>query len=114
MTESRGRFIGELYRLPKVISEMVGQPCRFAATTRRSSPTISEISFGSHSRRLYSVQGRAGVSPAPLGCQSERPESKILAHHFLAMPAAIARSNQTCCPAGQAGRLPYFLLHTRG
>src|SRR5437773_5781933 len=38
-----------LYRLPKVISEMVGQTCRFAATTRRSSPTISEISFGNHS-----------------------------------------------------------------
>src|SRR5437867_4934597 len=38
-----------LYRLPKVISEMVGQTCRFAATTRRSSSTISEISFGSHS-----------------------------------------------------------------
>src|SRR5438093_271900 len=37
-----------LYRLPKVISEMVGQTCRFAATTRRSSPTISEISFGNH------------------------------------------------------------------
>jgi len=29
---------------------MVGQTCRFAATTRRSSPTISEISFGNHSR----------------------------------------------------------------
>jgi len=30
------------------------------------------------------------------------------------MPAEIARSNETCCPAGQAGRLPYFLLHTYG
>src|SRR5205823_11048336 len=29
----------------KKISEMVGQTCRFAATTRRSSPTISEIFF---------------------------------------------------------------------
>src|SRR5436305_5256989 len=38
-----------LYRLPKEISEMVGQTCRFAATTRRSSPTISEIPFGNHS-----------------------------------------------------------------
>jgi len=28
---------------------MVGQTCRFAATTSRSSPTISEISFGNHS-----------------------------------------------------------------
>ncbi len=32
--------------LPKIISEMVGQTCRFAATTRRSSPTISEMIFG--------------------------------------------------------------------
>src|SRR5437016_1569712 len=39
----------QLYRLPKEISEMVGQTCRFAATTCRSSPTISEISFGNHS-----------------------------------------------------------------
>src|SRR5207302_3277078 len=43
------RRFQHIYRLPKVISEMVGQTCRFAATTRRSSPTISEISFGNHS-----------------------------------------------------------------
>src|SRR5256885_16624771 len=42
-----------LYRLPKVISEMVGQTCRFAATTRRSSPIISEISFGNPSNITF-------------------------------------------------------------
>src|SRR5438552_4221036 len=51
-----------LYRLPKVISEMVGQTCRFAATTRRSSPTISEISFGNHSNS--STIQRAGSGRA--------------------------------------------------
>src|SRR2546430_1511105 len=30
------------------------------------------------------------------------------------MPAKIARSNESSGPAGQAGRLPYFLLHTYG
>jgi len=35
-------------------------------------------------------------------------------HHFLVMPAEITRSNETSCPARQAGRLPYFLLHTYG
>ena len=49
-----------LYRLPKVISEMVRQTYRFAATTRRSSPTISEISFGNHSSpagaRIHKVE----------------------------------------------------------
>src|SRR5437667_227460 len=46
--------IRTLYRLPKVISEMVGQTCRFAATTRRSSPTFSEI---------FAPGGGTGVPP---------------------------------------------------
>src|SRR5205807_8686662 len=52
--------------------------------------------------RIYSVQGRAGVSPAPLGRQSARPNSKIPADHFLVMPAdnrSIER-NQLPCWAG--------------
>gem|GEM_PF-2179483 len=35
--------------LPKVISEMVGQTCRFAAAPSRAPPTISEMTFGNHS-----------------------------------------------------------------
>src|SRR5439155_6405501 len=74
-----------LYRLPKVISEMVGQTCRFAATIRRSSPTISEISFGNHSnqqplashltwnrRPLAEVKSRFSVETSP-ACR--RPSS---------------------------------------
>src|SRR6185503_11579357 len=34
---------------PKVISEMVGQTCRFAAAPSRAPPTISEMTFGNHS-----------------------------------------------------------------
>src|SRR5256885_12669102 len=48
-------------------------------------------------QRFGSVQGRAGVSPAPLGRKSERANSKIPAYHFLVMPADIARSNETNC-----------------
>ena len=35
--------------MPKVISEMVGQTCRFAAAPGRAPPTISEMTFGNHS-----------------------------------------------------------------
>jgi hypothetical protein len=36
--------------LPKVISEMVGQTCRFAAAPGRAPPTISEMTFGNRAR----------------------------------------------------------------
>ena len=52
------------------------------------------------------------MSPVPLGRQPERADSKNPADHFLVMPADIARSNETSCLAGQAGRLPYLLLLT--
>jgi len=41
---------GQLDWLPKVISEMVGQTCRFAAAPSRAPPTISEMTFGNHSK----------------------------------------------------------------
>src|SRR5438094_6957097 len=63
---------------------------------------------GRRDSRIYSVHGRTGVSPVPLGRQPERADSKNPADHFLVMPADIARSNETSCLAGQAGRLPYF------
>src|SRR6185436_7812529 len=44
--------------LPKVISEMVGQTCRFAAAPSRAPPTISEMTFGNHSNHL-----RTGLKP---------------------------------------------------
>src|SRR5207247_742302 len=51
-----------LYRLPKVISGMVGQTCRFAATTRRSSPTFSEVYFGNWSK-MHARQDRFPSHP---------------------------------------------------
>gem|GEM_PF-6647532 len=32
---------------------MVGQTCRFAAAPSRAPPTISEMTFGNHSSRMY-------------------------------------------------------------
>jgi len=40
---------------------MVGQTCRFAATTRRSSPTFSEIYFGNCSNRLSGGETKGAV-----------------------------------------------------
>ena len=45
-----------LDRLPKVISEMVGQTCRFAAAPGRTPPTISEMTFGNHSKRMSAAR----------------------------------------------------------
>jgi len=38
-----------LYRLPKVISEKVGDALPGAAANRQVCPTFSEITFGNHS-----------------------------------------------------------------
>src|SRR5207245_2987673 len=84
----------------------IGSCCRWPTFRwTNSSPRLS---------RLHAVQCRAGVSPAPLGRQSEWANSNILAHHFLVTPAAIARSNETSRSAGQARRPPYFPLPTYG
>src|SRR5256885_6310344 len=74
LTDTSDSFV-LLYRLPKVISEMVGQPCRFAATTRRSSPTISEIAFRNHSmpknvRSLRKFRARQRLSGCSAGFQT--------------------------------------------
>ena len=50
--------------LPKVISEMVGQTCRFAAAPSRAPPTISEMTFGNHSRRRGTHVRQLGPMPA--------------------------------------------------
>src|SRR5438067_9251154 len=59
-----------LYRLPKVISEMVGQTCRFAATTRRSSPTFRKFILAialcpgvSQLAQIFAPGGGTGVPP---------------------------------------------------
>jgi len=45
--------------LPKVISEKVGQTCRFATAPGRTSPTFSEITFGSRCSKFEGAFGPA-------------------------------------------------------
>src|SRR2546430_12923130 len=91
LTDTSDSFV-LLYRLPKVISEMVGQTCRFAATTRRSSPTISEISFRNHSmpknvRSLRKFRARQRLGVAQVSKPAVSPISK-----------SAGRANAPGCP----------------
>jgi len=55
-----------LYRLPKVISEKVGDALLGVAANRQVCPTFSEITFGNHSNlSLISPVDRACLVVAP-------------------------------------------------
>src|SRR6185436_10101589 len=70
---SEDRTSVSLEWLPKVISEMVGQTCRFAAAPSRAPPTISEMTFGNHSKGVPSPtrasrRGAQVLQVSPDGC----------------------------------------------
>src|SRR6185436_9270324 len=75
-----GRSVsGSLDWLPKVISEMVGQTCRFAAAPSRAPPTISEMTFGNHSSSTGFGARQGAAAPLMLQtCMIEQPKSKHL------------------------------------
>src|SRR6266480_7155968 len=71
---------------------------------------FSEVAtwVGRRDSRIYSVQGRTGVSPVPLGRQPEWANSKIPAVSLFSDVRRHRSIQRNQLPAGQAGRLPYF------